>query len=147
MRVIFFILSRVLLLLTVAPSDFICLKLPVLIIKLEGSTNSGTLHQVSPVSTWTVVLHINALDSAKLSYTAFICWVRAKTFSFGTLEILSLGIFLMNSCKEVMKKLLMLNILSNAIFRYVILLCSSSYKVLYFFSIILIKLGGELIKN
>ena len=58
---------------------------------------------------------------------------------FGTLAIISLEKFLMNSCKEVITALPMLTILSNILFRYVIPPCSSSSKVLYFYSILLIN--------
>ena len=64
-------------------------------------------------------------------------------FLFVTLAIPSLETFLKNSCKEVMKKLLMLNISSNAIFMYSIPSCSSSSKVSYFYSVLLINIPSK----
>ena len=113
-RLINFGLSMVLLLLTILTSYSIFLKNSLLIINSKGPTNSGTLHRVIHVRTWTVVLLGNALDSAKRSHTSFVLLFRSKTFSFGTLTIKSLEKLLMKSCKEFITTFPMLNISSNA---------------------------------
>ena len=139
MTVMFKTLSRVLLLLTDVPSDFIYLARSVFRINSKGPTNSDTLHWVSTARKWTRVLRGNAFDSDNLSPTEFICCVRSKKFSFGTLSISSLEKFFMKSCKEVMTTFPVLNISSNAIFSNVIPNCSSSSKVSYFPPILFIR--------
>ena len=139
MSVTFFRISRVLFSLTVEISYSIYLTSSLLIIKSKGTTNSSTLHLLSSVITWTGVSRGNSLAPAKLSHTSYIHYVRSKTLSFGTLVIPSLEILLMKSCKYLMTTLLMLNISSNAIFGYVVPPCSSSSKVSYFYSVLLIK--------
>ena len=113
MRVIFFNLSRVLLSLAVAPSDSIWLTRSVFIINSKGTTNSGTLHLLIPVSIWTVVSHGNALASNNPSHTELIFWVRAETFTLGTLAIPFLEQFFETVMQKGDEKFLMLNILSN----------------------------------